>query len=129
MIGPSQGLFYDWAGESFGWVDADEQDWYASLGGPCVCLGRERVVDPDQRVLPGVSDDGGKLVAGMEGDRREADHGQVGDLEQGARNRLASAPHAVAHTIWNRVASSCSHGPCARHSRTGSSPGKNSCSV
>ena len=55
MIGPLQGLFYDWAGESFGRVDADEQDWYASFGGPCVCLGRERVVDPDQRVLPGVS--------------------------------------------------------------------------
>jgi hypothetical protein len=27
MIGPWRGLFYDWAGESFGWVDAYEQDW------------------------------------------------------------------------------------------------------
>jgi hypothetical protein len=85
VIGPLQGLFYDWAGESFGWVDADEQDWYASFGSPYVRLGWERVVDPDQRVLPGVSDDAGELVAGMEGDRREVDHWQVGDLKQGGR--------------------------------------------
>jgi hypothetical protein len=67
MIGPLQGLFYDWAGESFDRVDADEQDWYAWFGGPCMRLGRERVVDPDQRVLPGVSDDGGSLSRGWKG--------------------------------------------------------------
>jgi hypothetical protein len=48
IIGPLQGLFDDWAGESFGWVDANEQRWYAAFGGPRVCLGWERVVDPGQ---------------------------------------------------------------------------------
>jgi hypothetical protein len=77
---------------------------------------------------PGEPDDGGQLVAGVERDRREADHGEVRELEQRGKEPVGVGPHAVAHTIWNRV-TSCSHGPCAAHSRTGSSPGKNSCSV
>jgi hypothetical protein len=70
------------------------------VGGPCVCLGRERVVNPDQRVLPGVSDNGGELVAGMEGDRREVDHGQVGDLEQGGEEPVGvGAPCGSPHDL------------------------------
>jgi hypothetical protein len=81
VIGPLQGLFDDWAGESFGGIDADEQGWYAAPGGPCVCLGRERVVDPDQWAASSESDYGEQLVAGGERDRREADHGEIGDLQ------------------------------------------------
>jgi hypothetical protein len=67
MIGPLQGLFYDWAGESFGRVDADEQDWYASLAAHACAWGGRRVVNSDQRVLPGVSDNGGSLSRGWKG--------------------------------------------------------------
>ena len=45
MTGRLRGLFYDWAGESFGWVDTDEQDWYASFGGPCVCWQESGIYD------------------------------------------------------------------------------------
>jgi hypothetical protein len=70
------------AGESFGWVDADEQGRYAAVGGPCMCFGWERVVDPGQRAAPGESDYGWQLIAGVERDRREADHGEIRELEQ-----------------------------------------------
>ena len=41
-----QGLLDDGAGESFGWVDADEQGSRTAFGGPGVRLGGQRVVDP-----------------------------------------------------------------------------------
>ena len=71
----------------------------------------------------------GSLSRGWNGTGGKRITGRSGNWSRGARSRLASAPYAVAHTIWNRVASSRSHGPCVAHSRTGSSPGKNSCSV
>ena len=44
-----------------------------------------------------------------------------GDVDHGGQSSLGSN--------WSGLSLSCSHGPCAGHSRTGSSPGKNSCSV
>jgi hypothetical protein len=129
VIGPLQGLVDDWAGESFGWVDADELGRYAAFGCPGVCFGCERVVNPVSGLRPANLITAGSLPRGWNGVGGKRITGRSGIWSSGARSRLALVPHAVAHTIWNRVASSCSHGPCAAHSRTGSSPGKNSCSV
>ena len=99
-IGPLQGLFDDRAGESFGWVDADEQGWCAASGGPCVCLGWERVVNPGQRATPGEPGHCGELVAGVERDRREADYGEVGEPEQGGEEPVGvGAPCGGPHDL------------------------------
>jgi hypothetical protein len=129
IIGPLQGLFDDGTGESFGWVDADEQGWCAASGGPRVCLGRERVVNPGQRAAPGEPGHCGELVAGVGRDRREVDNGEVGELEQRGEEPVGvGAPRGGPHDL-EPGGEFAQPWPVRRAQPYRSSPGKNSCSV
>jgi hypothetical protein len=61
---------------------------------------RERIVDPGQRTAPGEPDDREQLVAGLERDRRETDHGQIRELQQrGEKPVGVGAPCSGPHDL------------------------------
>jgi hypothetical protein len=124
VIGALQGLFDDWAGESFGWSMLMSSVGVA-FGGPGACLGWIVSSIQVRGAAPGEPDDGGQLAAGW--------NGPAGSRSRGGRGVGAAAgdtgwrrrPHAVAHTIWDWVPSFLQPWLVRHaHNRTGSSPGK-----
>lgn len=126
---PLQGLFDDWAGESFGW-SMPMSSVGVAFGGPCACLGWIVSLIQVRGRRPANLMTAGSLPRGGT-DRREADHREVGELEQRPGHlSWRRQPHAVAHNDLEPGGQFLQPWLVRHaHNRTGSSPGKISCSV